>query len=89
MMIAAFLAGAAGNTSTLIGFSFAAQYKEVFVSALSAGFGLSGLVPSILNWIQNTGANYVRVLLWSILHSPQNTLHFSFFFFNTDMSSIE
>jgi len=59
-MIAAFISGAAGNTSTLIGFSFAAQYKEIFVSALSAGFGLSGLVPSVFNFVQDTGANLVR-----------------------------
>lgn len=59
-MIGAFVAGAAGNTSTLIGFSFAAQYKEIFVSALSAGFGLSGLLPSLLTFAQNTGAEYVR-----------------------------
>ena len=60
-MVCSFIAGAAGNTSTLVGFSFATRYKEVFVSALSAGFGMSGLIPSLLNFAQNTFADLVRL----------------------------
>lgn len=71
LMICSFFAGAAGNTSTLVGFSFATRYKEVFVSALSAGFGMSGLIPSLLNFAQNTGADLVRpfIILMLVWHS--------------------
>lgn len=44
----AFVAGAVGNTAVVIFFGFVSYYREIFTSALSAGFGLSGLLPSLL-----------------------------------------
>jgi len=67
LLAVSFVAGATGNTSVMILYGFAARYKPLYTSALAAGYGLSGLVPSLLTILQNTGAAPVRGLVYSPL----------------------
>jgi len=53
LIICSFFAGALGNVSTLVFFSFATQYRPYLTSALSTGYGVSGLITSGLALTQN------------------------------------
>jgi len=52
LLVCGFIGGALGNTSTLVFFALVTNYQPVMTTALSAGYGLSGLITSALSIAQ-------------------------------------
>lgn len=61
LIVCSFFAGALGNVSTLVFFSFANQFKPYLTSALSTGYGVSGVITSSLSLVQNPSLQRFQV----------------------------
>jgi len=67
LLTCSFIAGALGNTSTLIFFSFASRYPPFLTTALSCGYGLSGVISSGLAMAQDPSEAHFSVQVFMII----------------------
>jgi len=56
LLACAFAAAFADCTSSLLFWRFAGSFREVYISALAAGEGMSGVVTSLIAWIQGASS---------------------------------
>jgi len=77
LLVCGFIGGALGNTSTLVFFALVTNYQPIMTTALSAGYGLSGLITSALSIAQTKYNFSVKIFLssiWQLWHAVSSVL---------------
>jgi MFS family permease len=67
LLLLSFVAGAAGNTSTLVFFAFASNYHPLLTTALSAGYGASSVLAAGIALLQRPISGFTTRIYFFVL----------------------
>eukprot|EP01088_Endostelium_zonatum_P000703 TRINITY_DN10947_c0_g1_i1.p1 TRINITY_DN10947_c0_g1~~TRINITY_DN10947_c0_g1_i1.p1 ORF type:complete len:505 (-),score=61.99 TRINITY_DN10947_c0_g1_i1:50-1564(-) len=89
LFIISVFAGAAGNTSTLVFFAFASQYKPLLTTALNVGYSTSAFIAAALSLIQVPVPHFGPTIYFLVISALTFLGLISYFFITKFFSSLK